>query len=773
MTGAGRIPRLHLAALALAVAFAWAHSWFLVDWVVDDAAISMAYARNLVAGDGLVAMPGGERIEGYSNPLWVAILAVFELVGIGGMTAVKLVSAGLFAVSAWLAYRLVEAERPGCFEALAAPGFLAVSAQVAIWNASGLENPLFTTLLLAGLRAVQCGALGWAGAAFAGLALTRPEGVAYGAVVAGWMAVLHRQAAWRFLAAWAAPIAAHEAFRWAYFAWPLPNTYYAKLGVPVERLRFGSRGWGQLFDWSRSTGMGPLLAVFAAGVGGRVLAGLVALGVAVGALALPDLGRIAVLLALGLVAPMLLRGAPVLRIAAQLVVVGLAFGVYAGGDWMRGFRWMSLVMGPLAVLFAVGLAVWSDAVARWSGEREITGWVAGVGLLGGLAFVNVPLTQRFAADPVDYPEMIARRLRYTNAVADLRGIDRRFVSTLEMDMGAHMLWSRYALVDLAGLIDIPIARHTFVDREFLRAYVLEERRPDFAHLHRHWANVSGLTRMPEWSRDYVQLPPYDDGGRPHDGVWIRREHVMRAAREPIASAGGLVLDEVTLVYGTTGDRARVNVGVHPSTGKVKHATVAVGGEVLPLDVDWIGRDQWNGETFVWTGLFELSGPEATPPTRGTGGGSVGIRVAVGDVEVLTVPVETVPQVLTADAVIALATGGRCAEAEQRWREVVDLVPSKAQGEAPVHRALADCLAGAADAPGADVVGLLERALRWDRWSPGALERAARIGEARYADGLAAREAGDAPRAYAAFSDVLRVTPHRAWARRYAEEARGR
>jgi hypothetical protein len=45
----------------------------------DDAMISMRYGRNLARGYGLVWNPGGERIEGYTNPLWVLYMAVVHL----------------------------------------------------------------------------------------------------------------------------------------------------------------------------------------------------------------------------------------------------------------------------------------------------------------------------------------------------------------------------------------------------------------------------------------------------------------------------------------------------------------------------------------------------------------------------------------------------------------------------------------------------------------------------------------------------------------------
>src|SRR5580765_6758811 len=49
-------------------------AWALRSWLVDDAGISMSYARNLGLGAGLVAQAGDPPVEGYSNPLWVLLL---------------------------------------------------------------------------------------------------------------------------------------------------------------------------------------------------------------------------------------------------------------------------------------------------------------------------------------------------------------------------------------------------------------------------------------------------------------------------------------------------------------------------------------------------------------------------------------------------------------------------------------------------------------------------------------------------------------------------
>ena len=50
------------------------------NFVSDDAFISLRYAANLLAGHGLVFNPG-ERVEGFTSPLWTLLLAGFGACG--------------------------------------------------------------------------------------------------------------------------------------------------------------------------------------------------------------------------------------------------------------------------------------------------------------------------------------------------------------------------------------------------------------------------------------------------------------------------------------------------------------------------------------------------------------------------------------------------------------------------------------------------------------------------------------------------------------------
>lgn len=215
---------------------------------IEDAAITFSYARNLVNGEGLVTYPGGERVEGFSNPLWTFLIAGFYALGVPTWTSSKVLGAIFGAMTLPIAFDTVRRARPGGNEdvALVAPLLLALSPQFVIWNASGLENSLFCLLLSAGVWRLLCEMEGdakrpWSAFLFALLAMTRPEGVVY--AVFGLLALLMDAVATRrikpvllWTVSLLVPFALYQFWRYQYFAWEMPNTYYAKLhqGTPFR-----------------------------------------------------------------------------------------------------------------------------------------------------------------------------------------------------------------------------------------------------------------------------------------------------------------------------------------------------------------------------------------------------------------------------------------------------------------------------------------------------------------------------------------------------------
>src|SRR5512143_2619799 len=85
-----------------------AHSlfyWYALGGdAVDDAYISFRYAQNAILGHGLVFNPG-ERVEGFTNFLWTAMMVPLEGAG-GDVGRASVVLGAMFALAIlWIVFR--------------------------------------------------------------------------------------------------------------------------------------------------------------------------------------------------------------------------------------------------------------------------------------------------------------------------------------------------------------------------------------------------------------------------------------------------------------------------------------------------------------------------------------------------------------------------------------------------------------------------------------------------------------------------------------------
>lgn len=343
-----------LVGLALSLAILLAHAaqyWFLTD----DAYISFRYARNLAHGDGLVFNPGYERVEGYTNFLWVLLLAAFDFVGIAPERAANplllLATVALWAVVvAFVRRRLT----PGLEWLVLVPAFsLALTRSIAVWSTSGLETRLFELLVVTGvLRLIDeleaterdAGPRPLAALFLALATLTRPDGLLLSASAfgAGGLYLLVRRRA-RFLpwalrqAHFVAIIGAHYLFRRAYYGDWLPNTYYAKVG---------GHSW-----WASG---GKYLLAFAIEYGA--------------ALWLPFVG--------GALAWNMRRGTPLLPVVALAVIVPHTLYLAAiGGDHFE-YRPLGVLLVLVFVLFADGVRALLETRLRSAGTAALVGAMA-------------------------------------------------------------------------------------------------------------------------------------------------------------------------------------------------------------------------------------------------------------------------------------------------------------------------------------------------------------------------------------------------------------
>ena len=178
------INRLIVGALVALIALHVLHV-LRYNFVSDDAFISLRYAANLLAGHGLV-FNLGERVEGFTSPLWTLLLAGFGACGFDLLEAARalglLCSILTLPTTYWLARQCGAAP----LTALIAPALLAFNGSFACWAASGMETALFVGLIAAAFAAALAGSY-WASASLTAAAtLARPEGLLVLLVLGGY-----------------------------------------------------------------------------------------------------------------------------------------------------------------------------------------------------------------------------------------------------------------------------------------------------------------------------------------------------------------------------------------------------------------------------------------------------------------------------------------------------------------------------------------------------------------------------------------------------------
>jgi poly-gamma-glutamate capsule biosynthesis protein CapA/YwtB (metallophosphatase superfamily) len=482
------------------VRLAWGYS-------KDDSWISFRYGRNWVMGEGLVFNPG-ERIEGYTNPLWTLLMAPFAAV-----TDPMPWAAGFGVLATIVALVcVVDATRRlgGSMWAAAAAGALyAVWPPVALWAVAGLEQGLVQALAAGGgaaaIRAGQARDPRWgaaAGALFAGAAMTRPDG--HAVAVVGLLTLLlvsRRPGAWGIGVAGGLLAAFHGA-RFAYYGSLVPNTFLVKGG---SGLQYWEWGVGYLRDALVFGDLGVWLVVGAAGLllwarrPDPARAALVAVAAVVGIFA-------AYLVKVGV---------------DELIWFRLFLPAWPGAAVAAALGLERLVARAGRAAPAVGLAV----VAAWAVRTELTSR----GELVGFSDYNDD-SRRFHADIGKY---LTRHAAAGSEVAF-------------QDMGSTPFHAPdLVFVDTIGLVDRTIAR-LYSDHRvnpFLKDYWRQ--RPD-GREHLRGLYRAGreylIERDPDWVV-YVAFPPEE--------VRDELKAALRAA--PDTNPVDPYLKDLTFYFGWAGD----------------------------------------------------------------------------------------------------------------------------------------------------------------------------------------------------------------------------
>lgn len=482
----------------------------LSTWIVDDAGITFAYAKSLAAGHGLVSQPGAEPVEGYSNPLWLLLMAGFMVVGLfDPFITPKIISSLLILVSYIYVYRIITRYLGrGHFVVWLVLTCLSMNTSFLVWTSSGLENPLLVTLILILFYWCSKAVSGEAKLAASGavcalivlaIALTRPDGIVYAgvfpllAIVAG---LTGRHTGWRSIATstslnlgiLALVYGAFFLFRYLYFGAWMPNTYYAKGGPSLAILV------------PAITLQEPYLTKFL-----NLIVSVVGTKL-----------RFAVLVFIIVSSTLYFRSFKLcLKMVLLLVLVFISgfILIIMPDDWMPEYRFATaFFVFFYTLVISLGAFTINQLFSKIT-LRNIAAVVGAVLLLAVSYKIQAPRISHFYDHPtvsfVRITELFARQF---DGYADKLGIENG--SVLLPDVGGPLYYSRLRVYDLGRLTDRTIARTLRKNQKKFYDYVFETTRPTFIHIHGNWTYAARFDDDPRFRRDYVPIKEEEDR-------WIR------------------------------------------------------------------------------------------------------------------------------------------------------------------------------------------------------------------------------------------------------------
>ena len=459
-------PTLRRAVPWLAALAAAAHAAsFVGHGPCDDDFIAYRYARNLIEGAGLV-FNVGERVEGFSAPGWMLLIAAALRCGLDPERFSIVVSIVASALAAWCVGELWRRRHPQSWSA--GPAWLVAASPAIGWHAIiGLGTVVLAALLalwaLLWQRAVAREKPAFGAALVLGLAaFVRNEAVLF---ALPFLLVERRRGFLTPALTSLVPLAAWQIFRLAYFGRWTPVTYSVKKLAFADDLRLGLE---YLAQSNSECGIGVLivLAAVAASAEGR----------------------------LGLV-----------RAVALGFLAHVAYVVYVGGDFL-----------PFARFFVPALPL--GAWLAFEGARTLIGSRTVIGVLGfavGAGLLQLQQTRRaeFFADHSDSEprwklmgETVARAVPPSTKVA-------------LAPIGAFGWVSRLPLVDMLGLtntaileappdLGVKLKGHQRYDAEWVLA-----QRPEMIIIGNGWLHANEL-RASHWERTLVEHPRFQSDWAP-------------------------------------------------------------------------------------------------------------------------------------------------------------------------------------------------------------------------------------------------------------------
>jgi hypothetical protein len=478
----------HYAVIVPSILFA-IHSFLFRGWIVDDAGISYAYARNLAEGYGLTSYRGFPPVEGISNFLWTILLTPFFLLKLFNPVLTPKIIALVFLCGVFLFNRKIIVKMGlGELAAVAVNVLLAINTPLVAWSQSGMENSLFAFLLSAYCYYVMkfsgeqkksflntCAVIAFL------ISITRPEGIYFAAALP--LSLLAIEANLKakinyllnFSLVLLIPIIAFLLFRYLYFHDWLPNTYYAK----------GRHHAFAVFDLAHAIKKFRYLSF---SIGGR--------------------GAVFLLLFSGFMIPFLgLYYWKKNKTAVVLVIfyiLSFFHFMLLPDDWMRELRFATPFIIFVFPYLSVLLFFISERF-KWMNYKLVVGFCTVYILYSAYHFYN--RSQQFAQKPTVPFGYVKRTFADVFNSYSVR-LNLHDASVLLPDVGATLFYSKIKVYDAAGLCDRTIGRTIYADANFLHDYIFETIKPTFIHLHSTWSARINADDDERFRRDYLPIHEY-------------------------------------------------------------------------------------------------------------------------------------------------------------------------------------------------------------------------------------------------------------------------
>ena len=482
------------------------HEYYFFSCTVDDAFISFRYVENFVQGKGLVYNEG-EQVEGYTNFLWILMLALLRSMGIDMVIASKILGIILSLLTLITVFQLshfISEDRK--LLNLLAPLLLVSDGSFAYWSVGGLETQLFTFLLTFSvylyLRELKNGGIILSPLFFALSTMTRPEGLGFTFIALVFLLIFaEKEAKLKNIALWLIIFLLfflpYFIWRYQYYGFIFPNTFYAKTGRGFRQILSGLHYLHRFF-------------MYYGGIFIFMLASL----------------------------PLLTRGKK--RSHLLLAIISICYLLYiifiSGGDWMLLFRFLVPVLPFIYLLIQEGIKLfYSFLQFLFNGKK-----LEKVCLFIIIFFITLSnYAVSFSAKNLNHERPFGTsgdQRFFTPIGVWLQRIAPPDSILAAEDCGAIPFYSCLKTIDMRGLTNVHIAHLPAQGKtqERYDADYLLSQKPTFIEImsdvdiqrdkfHSAWEGDNIIYYHQEFQKNYLPLPPYHRG--PGIVIFIRKDKI--------------------------------------------------------------------------------------------------------------------------------------------------------------------------------------------------------------------------------------------------------